>query len=62
MTPSPRLLHWFRMPITLLLDLDDTLLDTNVEAFLPAYYCGAGGESAATWCRRMRCWAPCARA
>jgi FMN phosphatase YigB (HAD superfamily) len=26
------------MPITLLLDLDDTLLDTNLEVFLPAYY------------------------
>jgi FMN phosphatase YigB (HAD superfamily) len=26
------------MPITLLLDLDDTLLETNVDAFLPAYY------------------------
>ncbi len=26
------------MNITLLLDLDDTLLDTNIESFLPAYY------------------------
>ena len=26
------------MPITLLLDLDDTLLDTNTNVFLPAYY------------------------
>ena len=26
------------MPITLLLDLDDTLLDTNMEAFVPAYF------------------------
>lgn len=26
------------MPLTLLLDLDDTLLETNIEAFLPAYY------------------------
>lgn len=26
------------MPLTLLLDLDDTLLDTHVEAFLPIYY------------------------
>ena len=26
------------MPYTLLLDLDDTLLDTNLESFLPAYY------------------------
>lgn len=26
------------MPLTLLLDLDDTLLDTNMDAFLPAYF------------------------
>lgn len=26
------------MPFTLLLDLDDTLLDTNIEAFIPAYF------------------------
>lgn len=26
------------MPLTLLLDLDDTLLDTNLEAFMPAYF------------------------
>src|SRR5574340_335131 len=26
------------MPLTLLIDLDDTLLETNVEVFLPAYY------------------------
>jgi FMN phosphatase YigB (HAD superfamily) len=26
------------MPLTLLLDLDDTLLDTDTQAFLPAYY------------------------
>jgi FMN phosphatase YigB (HAD superfamily) len=26
------------MPLTLLLDLDDTLLDTNLEAFVPAYF------------------------
>ena len=26
------------MPLTLLLDLDDTLLDTNLEVFVPAYY------------------------
>lgn len=26
------------MPITLLLDLDDTLLDTNLQAFAPAYF------------------------
>ncbi|MBN2385992.1 MAG: DinB family protein [Anaerolineales bacterium] len=28
------------MMITLLLDLDDTLLDTNVDAFIPAYFSG----------------------
>ena len=26
------------MPITLLLDLDDTLLNTNMDAFIPAYF------------------------
>ncbi len=26
------------MPLTLLLDLDDTLLDTNMGEFLPAYF------------------------
>lgn len=26
------------MPLTLLLDLDDTLLDTNLDAFMPAYF------------------------
>jgi FMN phosphatase YigB (HAD superfamily) len=26
------------MPMTLLLDLDDTLLDTNMDAFIPAYF------------------------
>lgn len=26
------------MPLTLLLDLDDTLLDTNMNAFVPAYF------------------------
>ena len=26
------------MPLTLLIDLDDTLLDTNLEAFIPAYF------------------------
>lgn len=26
------------MPLTLLFDLDDTLLDTNIEAFIPAYF------------------------
>jgi len=26
------------MPLTLLLDLDDTLLDTNMDAFVPAYF------------------------
>jgi FMN phosphatase YigB (HAD superfamily) len=28
------------MPITLLLDLDDTLLNTNMDTFIPAYYRG----------------------
>jgi FMN phosphatase YigB (HAD superfamily) len=31
------------MPITLLLDLDDTLLDTNMDAFVPAYFKALGG-------------------
>ena len=26
------------MPYTLLFDLDDTLLDTNIETFIPAYF------------------------
>ena len=26
------------MSLTLLFDLDDTLLDTNIEAFVPAYF------------------------
>ena len=26
------------MSLTLLLDLDDTLLDTNLDAFMPAYF------------------------
>ena len=26
------------MPLTLLFDLDDTLLDTNMDAFIPAYF------------------------
>ncbi len=26
------------MPITLLLDLDDTLLETNMDVFIPAYF------------------------
>ena len=26
------------MSLTLLLDLDDTLIDTNMEAFIPAYF------------------------
>ncbi len=26
------------MPLTLLIDLDDTLLDTNLDAFMPAYF------------------------
>ena len=26
------------MPITLLLDLDDTLLESNMDVFIPAYF------------------------
>jgi hypothetical protein len=26
------------MPITLLLDLDDTLLETNMDVFIPVYF------------------------
>ena len=31
------------MPITLLLDLDDTLLNTNMDAFIPAYFQALSG-------------------
>ena len=34
------------MPITLLLDLDDTLLDTNMDAFIPAYFKALSGALA----------------
>jgi FMN phosphatase YigB (HAD superfamily) len=34
------------MPITLLLDLDDTLLDTNMDAFIPAYFKALSGTLA----------------
>lgn len=34
------------MPITLLLDLDDTLLNTNMDAFIPAYYRALSGALA----------------
>jgi FMN phosphatase YigB (HAD superfamily) len=34
------------MPITLLLDLDDTLLDTNMDAFIPAYFQALSGTLA----------------
>ncbi|MFH1523682.1 MAG: HAD family hydrolase, partial [Chloroflexota bacterium] len=34
------------MPITLLLDLDDTLLDTNMDAFIPAYFKALSGSLA----------------
>ncbi len=30
------------MPLTLLLDLDDTLIDTNMDAFIPAYFQALG--------------------
>lgn len=33
-------------PITLLLDLDDTLLDTNIQAFIPAYFSALAGALA----------------
>jgi FMN phosphatase YigB (HAD superfamily) len=34
------------MPITLLLDLDDTLLNTNMDAFIPAYFKALSGALA----------------
>ena len=34
------------MPFTLLLDLDDTLLNTNMDAFIPAYYKALAGALA----------------
>ncbi len=34
------------MPITLLFDLDDTLLDTNMDAFIPAYFKALSGALA----------------
>src|SRR4026208_833906 len=34
------------MPLTLLLDLDDTLLETNLEAFVPAYFPALGNHIA----------------
>ena len=34
------------MPLTLLLDLDDTLLDTNLDAFMPAYFQALTGHLA----------------
>jgi FMN phosphatase YigB (HAD superfamily) len=34
------------MPITLLLDLDDTLLNTNMDAFIPAYFQALSGALA----------------
>jgi hypothetical protein len=34
------------MSLTLLLDLDDTLLDTNLEAFMPAYFQALAGHLA----------------
>lgn len=34
------------MPLTLLLDLDDTLLDTNLSAFVPAYFQALANELA----------------
>jgi FMN phosphatase YigB (HAD superfamily) len=34
------------MPLTLLLDLDDTLLDTNMDSFIPAYFKALAGALA----------------
>jgi FMN phosphatase YigB (HAD superfamily) len=34
------------MPLTLLLDLDDTLIDTNMDAFIPAYFQALGQHMA----------------
>jgi FMN phosphatase YigB (HAD superfamily) len=34
------------MPLTLLLDLDDTLLDTNMDSFIPAYFQALAGALA----------------
>jgi len=34
------------MPITLLLDLDDTLLETNMDTFIPAYFKALSGALA----------------
>lgn len=34
------------MSLTLLLDLDDTLIDTNMDAFIPAYFQALGGHMA----------------
>lgn len=34
------------MPLTLLFDLDDTLLDTNIESFIPAYFQALSGHLA----------------
>ena len=34
------------MPITLLLDLDDTLLETNMDVFIPAYFKALSGALA----------------
>jgi len=33
------------MPITLLLDLDDTLLNTNMDVFIPAYFKALSGRA-----------------
>ena len=34
------------MSLTLLLDLDDTLLDTNMDVFVPAYFQALGNTCA----------------
>jgi len=40
------------MTLTLLLDLDDTLLNTNLEAFVPAYFKALSKHMASSF-RRM---------
>ena len=47
------------MPITLLLDLDDTLLDTDTRAFLPAYYESLARHLESPGRRPLPCSKPC---
>ena len=46
MSPPPSNLRGKRMTLTLLLDLDDTLLDSNMDDFIPAYFNTLGKEMA----------------